>query len=207
MNREIREQINHYKGLWAEMADYGSVISSCPESKGFFVRRHSFARSDILENNWYSEYTDEMYDSPFDCLACYRWYVIPERLREASGLSEETDLDLLLDGAGYSASLIAEELFCMIDLCLDSGCCSENGLHRIRQAYNGLSGFQDDFVSRIVQWGSNRGVMSPDMKAAGINGSVMFTVRNPYYEGFHSGYFGKPANNPSRTSASGVFAG
>lgn len=207
MNSEIRKYINYYKGLWAEMVDYGSVVSSCPESRGFFVRHHSFARSDVLEKNWYSEYTDEMYNSPFDCLACYRWYVIPERLREVSGLPEETDLDLLLDSAGYSTSLIAEELFCMIDLCLDSGCCSENGLHRIRQAYNGLSGFQDDYISRIAQWGPNSGIMFQDMNAAGINGSVMFSVRNPYQEGFHSGYLGTPANNPSRASTSGVFAG
>lgn len=207
MKREVKKYVNHYRNLWIGMADYGSVVSSSPEGKAFFTRHHSFAKSDILEKSWYSEYTYEMYDSIFDCLACYRWYVIPEKLREVSGLWEETDLELLLDSAGYSASLIAEELFCMIDKCLESGCCSGNDLNRIRQAYNGLSGFQDDFVSRIVQWGTNRGIKYPDTNAAGINGSVMFSMRNPYQESFHSGYLGKPAINPSRASAAGVFAG
>ncbi len=122
--------------------------------KRFFVRHHSFARSDILEKSWTSEYTDEMFDSPFECLAYFRWHVIPDKLREVSGLWEEADLELLLDSAGYSTSLIAEELFCMIDICLESGRCSKKDLQRIRLAYNGLSGFQDDCVCRIAEWGN-----------------------------------------------------
>ena len=147
-------------------------ISEDGLKNGFSVRHHSFARSDNLEKTWFSEYTDEIFDSPFECLAFYRWHVIPDKLREVSGLWEETDLELLLDSAGYSTSLIAEELFCMIDNCLESGQCSESDLNRIRLAYNGLSGFQDDFVSRIAQWGN-----------------VSNHLHNPFLEGSYSGAF------------------
>ena len=207
MKCEIKHYVDYYRNQWKDMADYGSVVSSSPEGKVFFVRHHSFARSDILEKNWYSEYTDEMYDSSFDCLACYRWYVIPERLREVSGLREETDLELLLDSAGYTASLIAEELFCMIDMCLESGCCSEKDLHRIQLAYNGLSGFQDAFVCRIAQWGTNRGIKYPDRNLAGIIDSAMSGVRNPFREGCCSGYTRRLMNNHSTASVTEVFAG
>ncbi|MEN8208864.1 MAG: hypothetical protein ABFR50_06405 [Candidatus Fermentibacteria bacterium] len=168
MKREIREGTIHVRGLWERQETSMSMISEDCANAGFFVRHHSFARSDIQENSWFSEYTDEQYDSPFDCLAYYRWHVIPEKLREASGLRDETDLELLLDNAGYSASLIAEELFCMIDACLESGNCSEEDLQRIRLAYNGLSGFQDDYVHRIAQWGS--------IADSGIS---MFSVNSP----------------------------
>jgi len=206
MKQKIMDYVEHYKILWTEMADRGSAISSSTEGKTFYARHHSFARSDNLEKYWYSEYTDEMYDSVFDCLTCYRWYVIPERLRVVSGLREETDLELLLDSAGYSASFIAEELFCMIDMCLESGCCTENDLHRIRQAYNGLSGYQDDYVSRIVHWGTHHKIMYPDMNAAGISSPVMSGMRNPFQEGYYSGYIPKPSNNYSAASVTGVFA-
>ncbi|MCK5116221.1 MAG: hypothetical protein KAR44_06445 [Candidatus Aegiribacteria sp.] len=154
MKKEIREYVNRYRRLRARQEGYSSAVSEDSTKKGFFVRHHSFTRSDIFEKSWFSEYTDEVFASPFDCLAFYRWYVIPEKLREVSGLSKETDLELLLDRAGYSTSLIAEELFCMIDICLESGHCSKTDLHRIRLAYNGLTGFQDDYVRRIAQWGN-----------------------------------------------------
>ncbi len=179
MKREIREYVNHYRRLWERQGDYSSVIAEDSSEKGFFVRRHSFTRSDILEKSWFSEYTDEAFASPFDCLACYRWYVIPEKLREVSGLWDEADLELLLDSAGYSTSLIAEELFCMIDICLESGHCSENDLHRIRLAYNGLSGFQDDYIRRIAQWGN----------AGRKDDSIMSHVQNPLQDGLYSGAY------------------
>ncbi len=160
MKMEIRERINHVRSLWERQEGCSSVVQKNCVNNGFFVRHHSFARPDSREKGWFSEYTDEKYNSAFDCLAYYRWYVIPEKLREVSGLWEETDLELLLDNAGYSVSFIAEELFCMIDACLESGSCSEEDLDRIRLAYNGLSGFQDDFIQRIAQWGSttDRGI-------------------------------------------------
>lgn len=197
MKSEISDRIEHYKNLWTGMADYGSVISSFPEGKDFFVRHHSFVRSDIKEKSRYYEYTDEMYDSLFDCLACYRWYVIPDRLREVSRLFEENDLEILLDSSGYSTSLIAEELFCMIDNCLESGHCSEEDLHRIRMAYNGLSGFQDDVVCRIAQWGN--AVLEGD--------PVVSRIQNPFREGFYAGCISKPSINTSVASISGAFAG
>ncbi len=207
MKKEIRECINRYKDLWERMEGYDPVISKESTNNSFFVRHHSAARSDILEKSWFSEYTDEMYDSVSDCLACFRWYVIPERLREVSGLLEETDLEILLDNAGYSASLIAEELFSMIDKCLESGSCSDNDLHRIRLAYNGLSGYQDDIVRRIAQWGPHYGIMYPDTNASGVSGFAMSIVRNPYQEALYSGFIGKPSKNTATSSITGVFAG
>jgi len=115
--------------------------------------------SELHKKSWFSEYTDEKYHSIFDCLACYRWYIIPQRLRKAAGLPEETDIEVLLDSAGYATSLIAEELFSMLDICLESQRCSIKELDMIRQAYNGLSGFSDSLVLRIVKWG-------PDGKTA-----------------------------------------
>lgn len=197
MKREISERIEHYKKLWTGMADYGSVISSSPEGREFLVRHHSFFRSDIKEKSRYHEYTDEMYDSLYDFLACYRWYVIPGRLREVSGLSDETDLEILLDSSGYSASLIAEELFCMIDDCLESGHCSEKELHRIRLAYNGLSGFQDDVVCRIAQCGN----------AVFEGYPVMSHIQNPFLEGYYAGCISKPPISISAAPLSGAFAG
>ncbi len=190
MKREIRECINRYRGLWERQDAYDSAGSDANMNKSFFVRHHSFARSDILEKSWFSEYTDEMFDSPFDCLAYYRWRVIPDKLREVSGLREETDLEILLDSAGYSTSLIAEELFCMIDICLESGHCNENDLHRIRLAYNGLSGFQDNIILRIAQWGD-----------------VSKQVRNPFKEGFYAGCISEHATRTPMAPLTRAFAG
>lgn len=184
----IRNSIDRYKNLWARMEDYHSVVSNKGEGKAFTARHHLFSRSEILEKNWVSEYTDEMYDSIFDCLACYRWYKIPERLQNASGLQDETDIEILLDSAGYSTSLIAEELFSMIDTCLESGSCSENDLHRIRLAYNGLSGFKDIFVCRIVKWGpvENRCKSHTSEIIAGARVHTTAFVRNPTGESIYS---------------------
>lgn len=151
MKREIRKRIDRYRNLWTKMKDYRSVVSTEGKSNAFTARHHLFSKSEVLDKSWFSEYTDEMYDSTLDCLACYRWYIIPERLREASGLQKETNLEALLDSAGYSTSLIAEELFSMIDACLESGRCSEKDLKRIRLAYNGLSGFYDIFTKSYLQ--------------------------------------------------------
>ncbi|MBN2587499.1 MAG: hypothetical protein JXR55_09420 [Candidatus Fermentibacteraceae bacterium] len=109
-----------------------------------------------------------MYPSALHCLACLRWRIIPERLREASGLADETDLDTLLDGSGYSVSLIAEGLFEMLDECLESSSCTPEDLRRIRLAYNGLSGFGDDGADRIAAWGylSGRDIGSESTAAA-----------------------------------------
>lgn len=151
MRSEIRNSIDRYRNLWLQQEDYRSVVSNEGKGNAFIAGHHLFSRSEALDKNWLSEYTDEMYDSTLDCLACYRWYIIPERLREASGLQEETDLEALLDSAGYSTSLIAEELFSMIDACLESGRCSEDDLGRIRLAYNGLSGFNDILTKSYLQ--------------------------------------------------------
>lgn len=150
MKREIRNSINRYRNLWIKMKDYRSVVSAEGKGNAFIARHHLSSRSEALDKSWFSEYTDEMYDSTLDCLACYRWYIIPERLREASGLQKETNLETLLDSAGYSTSLIAEELFSMIDACLESGRCSIEDLNRIRLAYNGLSGFYDIFTKSYL---------------------------------------------------------
>ncbi len=188
MKSEIRNSIDRYRNLWVQKEDYHSVVSAEGEGKVFISRHHLFSRSEALDKNWFSEYTDEMYDSTLDCLACYRWYIIPERLREASGLREETDLETLLDSVGYSTSLIAEELFSMIDACLESGSCSEDDLSRVRLAYNGLSGFQDIFVCRIAQWGSikNGGKLYAQKNVDDVSFTSTSFVSNPNYQGIYS---------------------
>jgi len=153
MKKEIRKSIDRYSNLWKRMEDYRSAVPVRSNSRAFISRLQMFSRSKLADKNRLSWYSDEIWDSIFDCLACYRWYIIPDRLRKASGLLEETDIEILLDAAGYSKSLIAEELFYMLDKCLKTGRCNEKDLERIRVAYNGLSGFQDCSVCRIVKWG------------------------------------------------------
>jgi len=162
MKKEIQSSINRYRNLWVKYKDYRSTLSVQDESKVFFARHFQFTGSESQKNSRYTGYSDDMYDSVFDCLACYRWYIIPDRLRRVSGLVHEIKIEKLLDAVGYSTSLIAEELFLMIDICLESGRCSGKDLQKIRLAFNGLSGFQDPYVCSIVQWGlfRNKGKFS-----------------------------------------------
>ena len=153
MNPVTSRYIKKYRNLWKQGETYGEVVSRDGFSVGFHARQHHFARSEALGKNWFSEYTEEKYDSVIECLACYRWFIIPDRLKQASGRYDLTSIDELLDLAGYSTSLIAEELFYMIDSCLESGVCLKNDLEMIRCAYNGLSGFEDLFINRITDWG------------------------------------------------------
>ncbi len=153
MNPVTRHYVNRYRNLWKLGESHGGIISQARIRVGFYARQHRFAKSEALEKNWFSEYTEENYDSVIECLACYRWFIIPDRLRQSSGRYDLTDIDELLNLAGYSTSLIAEELFCMIDSCLESGVCQSSDLEMIRTAYNGLSGFEDQFINRITEWG------------------------------------------------------
>ena len=115
-----------------------------------------FAGSLVKES--YPEYgrmqrhSEQRCGSPLEFLADLRDVVIPEMLREASGLSGETDLEVLLDGSGYSVSLVAEELIFMIDECIESKNFDSGSLDRIKQAYNGLSGFNASSVGRTTGW-------------------------------------------------------
>jgi hypothetical protein len=198
MKKEIGSRIEHYRSLWIKMPANGSIVTSTPAGKGkvFFARHHSFSRSDISSSTLSSECSDEMFDSVFDCLAYYRWYVIPRRLREVSGLPEETDIERLLDGSGYTTSLIAEELFKMIDICLETGQCTESDLDRIKVAYNGLSGFQDYQISRIQQWGSIESEYGRTDSAAASS----VKLSQPHYIGY-------PAFTSSDIGYTGAFAG
>ena len=185
MKKEIRRSIDRYSGLWERMEDYRSAAKTGSSGRAFISRLQLFSRSKHSENNRLSWYTDEIWNSVFDCLACYRWYIIPDRLRKASGLLEETDIEILLNAAGYSKSLIAEELFYMLDGCLKAGRCSEVDLERIRIAYNGLSGFHDCSTCRIVKWGpvDNPGTgKNADKK----NTASTFFVRSPFSQAVYS---------------------
>lgn len=153
MNPVTRRYIRRYRNFWKRGETYSKIVSRDGFRAGFYSRQHHFARSEALLKNWFSEYTEEKYDSVIECLACYRWFIIPDRLRQASGKYDSTNIDELLNLVGYSTSLIAEELFRMIDSCLESGVCLMNDLEMIRSAYNGLSGFEDLFVNRITDWG------------------------------------------------------
>ncbi|MCD4846934.1 MAG: hypothetical protein K8R76_01940 [Candidatus Aegiribacteria sp.] len=153
MNPVTRRYVKRYRNLWKRGEAYRKAVSQDSIRAGFYARQHRFARSEAMGKNYFSEYTEEKYDSVTECLACYRWFIIPDRLRQASGRFDVTSIDELLDLAGYSKSLIAEELFHMIDSCLESGVCLKSDLEMIRCAYNGLSGFEDLFVNRITDWG------------------------------------------------------
>lgn len=153
MNPVTRRCINRYRNLWKRGETYSKVVSRNGIRAGFYARQHHFARSEALGKNWFSEYTEEKYDSTIECLACYRWFIIPDRLRQISGRYDLDSIDELLNLTGYTTSLIAEELFCLIDFCLESGVCLNSDLEMIRRAYNGLSGFEDHFVNRITDWG------------------------------------------------------
>ncbi len=156
MNPVTSRYIKQYRDLWKQGETYSRIVSRSDIRDGFHARQHRFARSEASGKNWFSEYTEEKYDSVTECLACYRWFIIPDRLRQSSGRYDLTDIDELLNMAGYSTSLIAEELFCMIDSCLESDKFLVRDLEMIRCAYNGLSGFEDHFVNRITVWGPVR---------------------------------------------------
>jgi hypothetical protein len=153
MNPVTRRYVKRYRNLWKRGEAYSKAVSQDGIRAGFYARQHHFARSEASGKNRFSEYTEEKYDSVIECLACYRWFIIPDRLRQISGRYDLTSINELLDLAGYSTSLIAEELFCMIDSCLESGECLKSDLEMIRCAYNGLSGFEDLLINRITDWG------------------------------------------------------
>ncbi len=173
MNPVTRRYIRQYRNLWKRSETYSKVVSRAGINTGFYSRLHHFTRSEALGKNWFSEYTEEKYDSVIECLACYRWFIIPDRLRQASGRYDSNSIDELLDLAGYSTSLIAEELFYMIDSCLESGICLNSDLEMIRCAYNGLSGFEDLYVNRITDWGPVR----PDRSAIAVKQETEFIRR------------------------------
>jgi hypothetical protein len=96
--------------------------------------------------------SEEVYSDPMDCLMQMRDILIPDRLREKTGLSDCADLTVLLDSCGYVVSFIADELLGCIDQCLKSGGCSPDDLARIRKLYNSLQGFGDTLGHRVSSW-------------------------------------------------------
>ncbi len=92
------------------------------------------------------------YSTPLQCLDHMRRVLIPDRLREKTGLAGCHDMEVLLDNCGFTVSLIAEELIAMIDSCIESSECSPSDLRRIREAYNSLSGFGPALGHRISSW-------------------------------------------------------
>jgi len=155
--------VTKYEERYREMWESG--VSSCPAAAGhrqltdgsFCARHHSF-RSRCGRQGWsdHGVYINETFDSVLECISYYRWFRVPHRLRalcSGSGLVNSTDIEALLDRAGYSVSLTVEELFHMIDHSLETGCCSRDDLHRMRLAYNGISGFREPLRAEIVCWG------------------------------------------------------
>lgn len=184
MSRDTTSYERFYQELWLSGAVRwpAAAGSRVLESQRFCSRHHTFRRNATgFGGSDHGLYVNQMFESVFECLACYRWFRIPERLLEIcrDGWPEASrDIEALLDRAGYSASLIAEELFGMIDQCLESGVCTDHDLHAIRLAYNGLSGFDDPVVSRITSWGTVEDVLAdesirpvgttPDRKPSGL---------------------------------------
>lgn len=153
MKPRILNYIEHYKKLWFDPGGYHPAGSYEEDGKGFSVRLISYSRSAVRERELQVEYRNEMYQSVIECIACYRYFKIPQRLRNASGKLHLTEVEDLLNSVDYSTSMITEELFYMLDMCLEKGICTRTELERIRLAYNGLSGFNDTYVIRIARWG------------------------------------------------------
>ncbi|MCK4671562.1 MAG: hypothetical protein KAT47_03395, partial [Candidatus Aegiribacteria sp.] len=63
MNPVTRRYIKQYRNLWKRGETYSKVVSRDGIRAGFYARQHHFARSETLEKNWFSEYTEEKYDS------------------------------------------------------------------------------------------------------------------------------------------------
>lgn len=99
-------------------------------------------------------YSKEEFETVYDWLAHYRYSRIPQMLREICEIRGyfSTDIEGLLNHAGYVVSFIADELFYMIDRCLEHGICSQEDMNRIKQAYNSLSGFESDKKYEIVDF-------------------------------------------------------
>lgn len=86
---------------------------------------------------------DSKFDSMQERLAYCRWIVVPDMVRRASGLDDENRVEALLEGAGYTVSMIAEELMGMIDDCIDSGASGHEELQRIARLVDVLASYTD----------------------------------------------------------------
>lgn len=153
------EHVSRYREMWLV------GVASCPAAVGnrhltndsFCARHHAFRR----HPGWsgareHGVFINETFESVMECLAYYRWFRIPQRLRAlraGSGVPVSADIEELLDASGYSVSLTVEELFHMLDECLRSGSASPEDLQRMRQAYNGIGGFDEPTRAEIVCWG------------------------------------------------------
>lgn len=122
-------------------------------SPKFFIVHHEMAGG---EGRLTEVRISETFESPLECLADLKERRIPAILREASGLDGETDMQVLLDGCGYSVSFVAEELLDMIDDCLASGNCPPEELRMMKEVYNSLSSFHRGRWRRIGSWGHVR---------------------------------------------------
>jgi len=109
--------------------------------------------TDVFENEP-GIFSREKFETVYDWLAHYRYSRIPQVLREICETRGyfSTDIEGLLNHAGYVVSFIADELFYMIDRCLDLGICTDVDMRRIRQAYNSLSGFENVKKYEIVDF-------------------------------------------------------
>ena len=148
---------DHWMGRYSSLLEKGQDLprgnDSTEQDAGFFLRQQTLFRNPETGKNRQGMVTEEVYGSAAECLSSIRWYKIPSRLREITGLNNENDIEKLLDAAGYRSSLVAEELFDMIDGCLKSHIITTADLDTIRKAYNGISGFRCPQEHRITEWG------------------------------------------------------
>lgn len=123
---------------------------------GFFLRHRLLETVADGSGSSRLRHITDYFDSPMECLSAMRTTFIPDRLREVSGLHDETDLDVLLESAGYSVSLAAESLIEMVDECLSASSCTPDELRRIKTAYNRVSVFGPPQRHLISDWGHSR---------------------------------------------------
>ena len=145
--------MDRYRSLLQNTEELPRSLDSLQQNEGFVLKQRVLFRNPETGKSRKGRTTEEVYESAAECLSCLRFYKIPSRLREITGLSDENNIEALLNDAGYRSSLIAEELFDTIDECLNSHIVTGSDLDIIRRAYNGISGFNHSEKHMIIEWG------------------------------------------------------
>lgn len=153
MNWKTDYWMDRYSSLLKKGQDLPRSYDSPKQDAEFVLKQQMVFRNPETGKSRPGRITQEVYGSAAECLSCIRWYKIPSRLREITGLKHENDIESLLDAAGYRSSMVAEELFHMIDNCLKCHIITSADLNMIRKAYNGISGFKRLEEHRIASMG------------------------------------------------------
>ncbi|MBD3277914.1 MAG: hypothetical protein GF388_06420 [Candidatus Aegiribacteria sp.] len=150
MSRKTDQWKDRYSSFLDENQEFPLGRESAGQNEGFVLKHQMVFTDRETGKIRQGLITEEVYGSAVECLSSIRWYKIPSKLREITGLYNENDIEKLLDAAGYRSSMVAEELFDMIDGCLKSHLITTSDLNMIRKAYNGISEFYRPKEQRIL---------------------------------------------------------